>query len=263
MRSDGLKIKLVRIPGVTDKRLLPVPYYFQCPPTDTFTLNYGHESQTYSVIPTGTSRGGQYKRVGGRKLRAVSFSTIVVDWAEFMIRSHQDANAANGYDSLQDLVERLQHMAENGSPVHLLAAHDWADEPEIDFYATMPDLALHEQGGEPDARYADVSFEEWRDPVVQGKSSKKQRRGGKSWPKTHVLDDDDTLYGLAKTYYGKDGAGRVGAEAIARTNAIASWGFGTPLVQSKRFKKGDKIKIEQLPISATMPIDVRIGLLEK
>lgn len=248
--QDGLKVRLQAIKGVTPKNLLKTPYYFQCPPTDTISYSYGHNSQVYTTIPT-TMSGGDYKRIGGKKLRTIAFSTLIVDTAQsFVLASHLDANVSAEQDDITSLLHGMIKLAEgykSEPPVfHLLISHDWRSHVEIAMQATLPDLSIEERGGETDARYLSVTFEQWREPFTTDQSLKRRRAGGKDFPITIMLKAGDTLYSLAHHYYGKKGAGRPGAQAIAKQNAITDWGFATPLVNMKRYKVGSKLVIPEV-----------------
>lgn len=242
MRSDGLKIKLTRVAGLTPANVLDTPYYFQCPPEDEVTLSFGHSSTDYTVIPS--QDDGDFQRVGGRQLRTAAFSTLVVDWGGFILADHFARNFDAGTFTIETLVNNLIEVSEKGAIFRVTASHNLRG-VEWSWLATLPDLGVVERAGEIDARFLNITFKEWRKGISQAK-----RVGGKTWPKTHVLTKTDTLYNLARHYYGKTGAGRPGATAIAKANKIRNWGFGTPLVNSKRFKVGDKIKIPEMKIVA-------------
>jgi hypothetical protein len=228
-RGPGLRIKLSRIPGITPKKYLQTSYQFQHPPLSEYSINYGATYNTFTAVD-----GTEYGRKGGRKLRTMSFDTIILDWESPWAMQQ----GAGQMDSLRDSLVKL---SENLVPFELLVTHQYGNAGKVELHidAVCPDLVITER--EPDARYPNVTFYEWRDPVAKARAS------AKTWPQIHKLTHQDTLYSLARKYYGDKGAGKKGARAIAKENGIPNWGYGTRLVLSKKFTPGSKIRIPKLP----------------
>lgn len=110
-----------------------------------------------------------------------------------------------------------------------------ADFAEFSGYATIRRISRVIKSGEPDTRYYTIDFKEYRPLSV----SRRKHRYGPKLPNTHALGKDDTLRSLARELLGNESHWRL----IARVNGITNWGGDDPLVDSKRFKAGDRIKI--------------------
>lgn len=254
----GLRIRLARIKGISKGPALAAPYYFQCPPLDSFQHDHGFDHSRYTTIE------GEFSRRGGRRLIAANFRTIVVEWGAFVTEF--------GFD-VQDLANSLVDISEEGYPFDLLAWHNYNKLPELHMPATLDSVSVVEQAGEVDARYLDLAFTEWRDPVVRRKSLGKPRTparkefpftvqlkkdGSWTWPTTapgRSLSLKDlaankalTLERIARWAYGKPSY----AKYVAKANNIKDWGYDTALIKHSRFKKnGGKIKVPE--------IDFRMG----
>ncbi len=228
-RNEGLLLKLSRISGVTKKGFLNEPYFFQCPPLDEFSIPRGHDRSTYTTL-----RKGQFSRSAGRVLRTFPLDTLVVTWAPWILGRDQNGDIGR-------MQRRLEVLAERAVVVRFQASHafgtsgggvNWADFP-----ITIKRFTPTEKGGENDTRYFNLEIEEWRDQMVDTKG--KKRSGGRDFPRTHTLDNNDTLHSLTEKYYGSV----KGWQLIAGVNNIWMIGPNYPIVKSKRWKKGDKIKI--------------------
>lgn len=230
-RNEGLLIKLSAIRGVTRRGYLKTPYYFQCPPTDEFSIAYGAERTTYRTI-----KAGEYSRKGGRNLRTITFDTLVLLWAPFVLWPETTRG------DIRSGVSRLITTTEKELVFRFQAAHIFGEDGSS-YWADMPAVLTAftptERGGENDARYLNCQFQEWRDPVVKREGKGRKRYGYKDFPRTHKLTKTTTLYGLAKKYY----SSTKGWKWIAKANGIKKWGPSTPLVNSHRFHVGDKVKI--------------------
>lgn len=243
--GPGLRVHLSSVPGITEGGLLTTPFVFQCPPMDEFSVDYSFSHADYD-----TATAGQFSRPGGLQLRTTSFDTLFVDFASFAI--------TEDFPPIEDMTADLIELCETGSPFLLTVAHqlppggfsNWGltlAGPELQMYATLRTVRVTERAGEGDARYSNVSFVEYRDPVVAtfrlGKQVK--RPGGKTFPrgvtmgpdgkgvtdKGFLLQDVLTLSSLARSFYGK----AEGAKWIAAANGLTDWGSNTPLIQHVRF----------------------------
>ena len=231
-RGGGLRVRLRRIDGLTSKKVLRTrdAYYFQCGPLEEFAVDHAHSFSDYDTI----SRG-QYSWKGGRQLRQVAFDTLAVDWGNFVIEHHFD---------VEDMVEDLEAILNEGTPFDLLVTHNYASGPvELHMAATLRTLRVSERAGEPDARYLSVSFVEYREPVVSRKGKKRRRRSGRLYPVTHELGPTDTFRSLSKRYYKHVH----GARVIANYNGVRDWGMHTPIVDHPRFRPLSKITIPRPP----------------
>lgn len=110
-----------------------------------------------------------------------------------------------------------------------------ADFAEFSGYANIRRITRGLKRGESDTRYYTIDFAEYR-PMTVGR---KKHRFGPRLPSTHALTKTDTLRSLARELLGNEEKWRM----IARANGITKWGGNDPLVDSKRFKVGDRIKI--------------------
>lgn len=110
-----------------------------------------------------------------------------------------------------------------------------SDFAEFSGYATIRRISRGIKRGEADSRYYSIDFVEYR-PMGLGR---RKRRFGARRPTTHGLDANDTLRSLARELLGNEGYWR----NIAEANGITKWGSNDPLVDSKRYKVGDRIKI--------------------
>lgn len=110
-----------------------------------------------------------------------------------------------------------------------------ADYAEFSGYANIRRISRLIKRGEPDARYFSIDFAEYRSMTV----GRKKHRFGSKTPTTVKLKAADTLRSLAREYLGNEGYWR----NIAQANGIGNWGSNDPIVNSKRYKVGDLIKI--------------------
>lgn len=259
----GLRIVLRRINGVTDKDMLTEPLYFQCPPLEDFTIEFGADHTDYATV-----REGQFSRRGGRMLRTWSVSTLAVDFLPSWVLPRT-------VQSMERIQQRLAHLCESGSPFLFVAHHDVPREmasaplvevgPKIERHATLRRVRVTEKAGEPDARYFDLDFTEYRVPTVhrqhRGKrkptaqdtkfpvvvqfdkdGSATETKGG--LPNIKHTKDDVTLAGLARLYYGDPSKWRV----IVRANAeqhpdLKNLGQNEPIINARSVKPDTKLRI--------------------
>lgn len=216
--EPGMKITLSRVANITQKGLLNDPYHFQCSPLESFRVTHAFEHTDYSTI-----KGETFSRKSTKGLRTIQFQTLIVDWGSFVNVQEYD---------FAKLTDTLIEICESGSPVKLTV--DRGDSTGFSMPVTLRQFDVEEKAGEPDSRYFDVSFTEWRDAYVTRKAR---------WPVRHKVTGEDTLAGLAKKYYGKPSLARI----IAKANKIKTFGFNTRIVLSKKWKRGDIIIIPAPP----------------
>lgn len=243
-----------RISGMTPKTVLKRPYYFQCPPMDDFAIAYGHSHGKYSTID------GEYSRRGGRNLITTSFRTLVVEYGGFVVEHNYD---------VEKLVDRLIYISQRGYPFDLLCTHAYNQEPELHMDAVLESVTVSESANELDARYLDLAFSEYRDPVVKrrklkgGSRTKGKRPGRKAFPIWFQLKKDGTFTAeravtmprkpkpltlelMATLCYGKASYARY----IAKANKLTHYGYKDPLIKHSRFKgKGGKLVVPEAPLA--------------
>jgi hypothetical protein len=260
---EGLRVKIDPIPGLTKRGIIPrLGFHFQCPPLEEFTVEYAHSHTDYETI-----RLGQMSQPGGKQLITVTFDTLVVDYATWtVVESEIEAESFR---------RRLKRVCESGTPFLFTAAHEfppggfqnWSVTeagPELQMAATLRTFRSTEKAGEGDARYFNVAFVEYRDPVIARRRLGKPGRSNDKvkLPLTgKILDngffryrtpDGDTItlrseirtagdrvpYGvtmsdLAKHFYGDPSK----AYRIAAENNLNTWGATSILALHPRFKK--------------------------
>lgn len=248
-RGDGLRVFLEPIPGQSARGILDTAgLLFQCPPLDEFSVDYAHSHTDYETLDN------QHSKKGVPQLRTASFSTLVVDYGLYVV--NDDA------PEIEVVTDTLLKLTEAGDPFLLTVAHalpprgyaNWSltlAGPELQMPATLRTLKVTEKAGEGDARYLDVAFSEYRDPVQSRSALGKRRAGGRSFPTTARLFADGTcrdeagnaigappqrpvtLYELARYFYGDSGA----AADIQRANGLGSWGRSDALILAPRYKR--------------------------
>ena len=259
---EGLRVKIEPIPGITGKRLMGRDgFYFQCPPLEEFAPEYGGNRTQYDTI-----RKGQFSRKGGRKLRTVSFDTLIVDYATWTVVSR--------LIELEEFTRKLIKISEAGDPFLLTVAHqmpprgydDWGETlagPELQMEATLDAVRVGEKAGEGDARYLNLTFTEYRDPFTSREALGKARRPTKKFPKTVLLEKNGTakdketgiaigspplspltLTRIAKFYYHDSSEWKLIAKH--NKNKITNWGANDSLLifyETRKNKKNWPVKI--------------------
>lgn len=212
---DGLRVKLEAIAGITDPGVLAAPYLFQLPPKDEFSTEHSYTHNTYETLSA-----GQHSRRGGVELRRSSWTSLVVDTGidgrgmptpSFVpLRGDRQADGTYSFLALEDLTADLIDLCESGSPFLYTAAHDlppgsvsdWSSTlagPEAQWPAVLVRIRVSQQAGEGDARYFDMDFLEYRDPVVGRTKLGRGKKGGQGsgkikWPAFAVLREDGFAY---------------------------------------------------------------------
>lgn len=237
--SDGLRVRLTRVPGETPKGILRRRLYLPAVLGDqtieelaTFTDQLTHRAGEFSY-PT---QGGP----GARMLRTFPLDFLTLDW---------EAPWLAEYYNPDKVVDELTAIIRSKRPVSVLALlrHSARARPTV-FHAnvTLRRLARTLRPGEADTRYGTLELKEWRATTGVRLTSESGKRA--SLPTTHILGPDDTLEFLSKKYYGSPRYWRT----IANANGLRSWGPRTRIVKSSRFRVGSVIKIPKLPEAATV-----------
>lgn len=195
--TEGLRVIVRRIRGLTPRGLLTVPFLFQCPPLENFDEQYSYNHNDYM-----TAFAGERSRPAGRQLATFQFETLVLDdipsWA-----LNQE------YMPHPILVKReLMRIHDNGYPfqllIHQMPLWGYYD---VNVAATLRSLTVSQKHGESDARYFQMQFREFRDTrIVQRRKGARQVATTTSNPLTFLVsalpDSQATLQLLAKRYLG-------------------------------------------------------------
>lgn len=225
--DSPVRVRLARIEQTTDG-VLEAPLRFQSGPLDSLPVTQEGVHEEYETV-----RSGQFsRRAGGRQLRrSEGWETILLDWEA----SWADPDA----DDPERIKTELRACAELGGPFSLLVTH--GDDVEINMRVTLRRNDRDFRAGEADTRYLQLDFVEWRPNEVRRKGSRKTGAKGsrRKRPGRHKLKPKDTLFSLAKDQYGT----HKGWRDIAEANGLRSWGPNDPIVDSKKFAKGDTVKL--------------------
>lgn len=244
--KQGMRVVLSPIAGTTAKGTFhrnQVPTRLQCPPTEPFTITRGHDSQEYETISDGT-----FSVPASAKLDIVQFKTLFVeDDFPWMLERDYDIGG------VRLLLERI---SDGGTPFLLSCAHYGRKMTEYHGPVTLTDY-IHTEN-EPFTYYADLTFKQYRDPQVSDKKAGRPH-AGRHWPVHHRLTSSDTLYGLARKYYGKPSLARL----IAKANHIRSTDFKEPIVKlGGRWKKGSMITVPRptTPKPKRKSVHAKVGI---
>lgn len=252
---EGLRVKMEPVKGITPKDLMPKRgFYFQAPPLEEFVVDYAHAHNDYSTITN-----GQFSRRSGVQLRTAQFDTLVVDYATWTIIEEPVI--------IEELSQLLIDICESGEAFRLIVAHsidaDGFDDdsrsmagPELMMKATLRELTVSEKAGEGDARYLNVAFHEYRQPITLVHAI------AGTWPRIvmlyedgHALDaetlrrfnDPVTLHRLAKAYYHDPSKWRF--ISGYNKNHINDWGASGDLADYFKKKRNQK----SWPVKITIP----------
>lgn len=170
--ADGLKITISGIGnGLTvDKNgrpLLPVPFVFQCPPLEEFSIAHTFNMGTYDTIDD-----DQFLRRGSRQLDTWSFDTLSMylgddgyghhrpGWVPYPTREPQGRQ----FQRPEWYKDHLVDLHNAGAPFRFVA--NFRNSTTIRrTYAVLTAFNEVYRHGEGDAIYFQgVSFQEWRDP---------------------------------------------------------------------------------------------------
>jgi hypothetical protein len=193
--DPGLHIILRRTKH-TKKGVLRNPMLFQIAPINDFGWDVTYAHNDYETI-----NKGQYSRPAGRQLRTIQISTLAMDWSAPWAVVPKSRNEHWYWDDdfygsaggPWRVAKRLDHLCSQGTPMWLVVKNPkYYKKPDVKMRVTLRAAQLREKAGEPDARYFDLSFTEWRNPAEV-----KTKKYGKK------LDDKHDL--PATVQIGKDG----------------------------------------------------------
>jgi hypothetical protein len=257
--GPGLRLTFTRIPGLTKRTLLQHPYYFQCPPLDTFSRSGQFSHTDYDSLRT-----GQFSRPGSMQLRSFSFNTVHIDWgAPWTLLNKLPLNAdedetrfvSSNFPTPLEAAYALEGLLESGTPFYFSAASPllWhlPEIPHGRLPVTMRTLEVEERAGEVDARYFNINLVEFRRPVISAQAKGKGQRGRQggsdrlpvSFFARNLPANRDTMHELAKFYYGSASKWRV----IAKANGFTRLAGSVNLKAYFAKQRSRKITVPALP----------------
>lgn len=176
--EGGLQVCLKRVKGLTKPGLLKKPYYFQIAPLNEFGYDAAANFVDYEVV-----RRGQFTRGGARALRTISFQSMVIDynprWAVLAGGNrHRGHDEDGGAPIPRKVVDDLDEMLAAVTPLRLIVWNKGLDErADVNWIVTFRSFNPRERGGEPDSRYFDFSFVEWRGRKLRRRGYSGSSRG--------------------------------------------------------------------------------------
>lgn len=226
--DPGLHMILRRTPQ-TKKGVLKKPLRFPIAPLDDFGWD-----ATFGWTDYDTINKGQFTRRSGRQLRTLTISTIAMDWSApwaVIQQGHaenwrRDKDAYGTAAAPWKLAKRLDHLIMQGTPMMLIVKNpDLYKAPDVRMNVTLRTMNVRERAGEPDSRYFELDFVEYRAPKVARKQfgdrhdlpalieinangvAHEIKRGGKKLQQKqrHQIGSGSrpaTLRSLAKHFYG-------------------------------------------------------------
>ena len=168
--DPGLRVKLTRT-RYTKKGILKEPLHFQLPPLDEFGWDV-----TYNWIDYDTVNGDQYSRAGGSQLRTLTITSAALDWQPpwASTRTGRRERWWNDNDKYgmgthpERVAHRLDKLVAQGTPMMLIVRNPLLyDRPDFRHHVTLRSAHIYEKAGEPDARYFELQFTEYRVPKIQ------------------------------------------------------------------------------------------------
>lgn len=221
--AEGLVVRVFADPAQTDENIRKGPlaqdFYFQCPPLESFTPNYGFaHTDVFTVGP------GQVSRKNGRQLRVVTFNTLFVDVGSYQVAPYLGPGD-HPPAAMNAMMRRLQAISESGSAIRVQAYHkgyasrgrklNLAESHELvdpngrpGWLTTLRAVTVSEKHGEGDARYISAEFHEYVDPLQQAREKGKgghPTRAVRKGPWHHRLSATDSFYSLCHRYYHTEG----------------------------------------------------------
>lgn len=179
-------------------------FVFQAGPLEEL----GYES-TFDHTDYMTVNAGEFSRPLGRKLRTITFDTLVTEgnpsWAAYSrpegwregIDNLPRAPRANRETSVEAHVRRLREMCDDGRPFLLVITppgvfplNGTAVNTLITMNATIRSLRVTEKAGEPETKYLSLQCTEYRVPVLTSGSNAGSRPGSKAAKHTLTMQYD-------------------------------------------------------------------------
>lgn len=265
---DNMRGALIQFyPLMDDDRSIPVaaPFVFPVGALEEIAYEASFDHTDYTTIAA-----GEFSRAYARKLRTVSFETMLVE--------HEYSWSYNVGSTVDKMAATLRKYCEEGRTFELLIVKplvtssgtltEYDDGTILRMPATMRSLRVTEKSGEPDTKYLSISCSEYRRPVLTtGQAPKRPgnktggpwtltmqyKSKGKDWaiactPRDSQIsalakgknDTKVTLRSIARALYGKDGDKRIDDILKANQGLGKKWGATTPLEKNKFFSSGKK-----------------------
>lgn len=205
----GLIVRVRAIQGITSKRASRVlPFTFHVAPSGTFPISRSFPHNDYEPLA-----GKQRSREGVTALRSASWTALFLDWKPNWSILRSPRYRPNPLEML----EKLEIVGEEKKAVLLTARNPalW-ERYDVNWPATLRELNSEEREGEPDARYATLTFVEWIATALNTKRIGTTSRLPVSLTAKTLPAGRDTLYELARIYYGDQGDWRI----IAKANGL-------------------------------------------
>ena len=165
--TEGFLVAFGPIDGLTNTRALPKPYFFQCPPLDTFPTDF-----TWTWNDFGTINGGMHSNPNYPALTTLQFDSLFVLDDGFA----NDIILARSQESMFERGRVLKALGDSMTPFAvqvgaMKAIGEW--EPlgrraRAQLAVTMRAFHWETRSDEPDARYFTVQLTEFADaPLIQ------------------------------------------------------------------------------------------------
>lgn len=239
--ARGLRLRLKPEPGVTPKKALRRPIYLPVVIGEDFEWSEDFAWEDFQTVGAGEfSSPPPGKR--SKLLAGTDLETLAMYWdPDWMTFRDQDP------DELRSDLLRIGRRHIPFRLVATLSPRDFGYErPVFRTLATLRSFGQRLPKGETDSRYYALSFREYRELSI-----KRRRHGGKiDLPTKHELKEGDTFRRLARRYYGKEAPLW---KFLARRNGLEKWGGNDPIVDSKKFRVGDKVRIPEKPDEGGRP----------
>lgn len=229
MTQPGLNIALTAIPGITRRGILSVQLVLPVIVNEEYIHSKEGGHNDYDTIGAGSFSqpfGGHH----APRLRQTNLDAMAMTWSPTWMPEGGADHAV--------VTAALDELADSRTPFHFFAWLPATGDVSVDMYATLRRYEERLRHGETDTRYFNLDVSQYRPPKLS--------RAGKRTPKLptkHGLRAEDTLASLSLYYY----LTRQWWRRIGEANGIKNWGSDDPLVNSKRFKVGDRIKIPVVP----------------
>lgn len=192
----GLRVTLRRKSGLTRAGHLTIPFHFQCPPSDSFTWEEAYDHQEFQTL-----RAGTFSRPAGRSLATVTFSTLFVAFDAYAADGPRMSTSSMNWHHSYGLIdpfwmtEEVRSLQRTGTPFWLYVGQPSVrDEWDVKMLATLRSMRVEERAGEPDAKYADMQFSEYRQVTVSRKSKTRPRSQHRSRTRSITLTIDGTRH---------------------------------------------------------------------
>lgn len=169
-RGPGLRVRLRKIAGETDKSVLESALYFQMGPVgQDFTVEETAEHTEYRTISSGEfSQAAPGRDSTARSLRSTSFTTLTLDWDAPWLVDH-DVDPSDIRNELNDILRLrtpFELLVTRKLPEHGGSSH------ELLMNATLRSISRTLRSGQADTRWYDLAFREWRLATIGRRATK-------------------------------------------------------------------------------------------